>query len=158
MTTPEGAKGWVDQAGSAQVLAGGHGLNVTPDASPEGVRAKARREDDGTGGEPSNAPVAAAFVIVQRDVAMSLDAGRSTCPICEREWLVTPFDDCMVPACGCYGNDTSAANPARPCDTCGTRHAWSCSKIEGHERRAEHPHPRHIEIIPGVGTIEKKRL
>lgn len=41
-TTPEGAKGWVDQAGSAQVLAGGHGLDVAPDASPEGVRVEAR--------------------------------------------------------------------------------------------------------------------
>lgn len=59
-TTPEGAKGWADQAGSAQVLAGGHGLNVTPDASPDGVRAEARRrEQDGNGGEPSNAPTAA---------------------------------------------------------------------------------------------------
>lgn len=57
-TTPEGAKGWVDQAGSAQVLAGGHGLNVAPDASPEGVRAEARRQQDG-GGKPSSAPTAA---------------------------------------------------------------------------------------------------
>ena len=57
-TTPEGAKGWVDQAGSAQVLAGGHGLNVAPDASPDSIRAKARREQDG-GGKPSSTPTAA---------------------------------------------------------------------------------------------------
>lgn len=58
LTTPEGAKGWVDRDGSAQFPAGGHGLDVTPDASPEDVRAEARREEDGNGGEPSNAPTA----------------------------------------------------------------------------------------------------
>lgn len=87
---------------------------------------------------------------------MSLNAGRSTCPICKREWLVTPFDDCMVPACGCYGTDTSAANPHRPCDDCGTSHAWACSKIEGHERRvAATLQPRRIEIFLGGPTIER---
>lgn len=54
-TTPEGAKGWADQAGSAQVLAGGHGLDVAPDASPEGVRAETRQSEDRNEGEPSNA-------------------------------------------------------------------------------------------------------
>jgi hypothetical protein len=58
-TTPEGAKGWADRDGSAQFPAGGHGLNVAPDASPEGIRAEARRhEQEGSGGEPSNAPTA----------------------------------------------------------------------------------------------------
>lgn len=58
-TTPEGAKGWVDRTGSAQVPAGGHGLDVAPDAHPEGVRAETRCENDRVGGEPSNAPAAA---------------------------------------------------------------------------------------------------
>jgi hypothetical protein len=65
MTTPEGAKGWVDRTGSAQVPAGGHGLDVAPDAQPDGVRVDARCENDGVGGEPSNAPVAAAPTIVE---------------------------------------------------------------------------------------------
>lgn len=89
---------------------------------------------------------------------MALDAGASTCPICQREWTVTPWDDCLVPACGCYGDDTSAANPARPCEPCGMNHAWACVKLEGHEERAQTPNPRHIEIIPGVGTIDRGRL
>lgn len=54
------------------------------------------------------------------------DAGMSTCPLCLREWLVTPWSDCMLPACGCFGSDTSAANPSRPCEPCGITHAWTC--------------------------------
>lgn len=60
-TTPEGAKGRVDQAGSAQVLAGGHGLDVTPDASPGGSEQRPASEQDG-GGKPSTAPDAALAV------------------------------------------------------------------------------------------------
>lgn len=55
-TTPEGAKGWVDQAGSAQVLAGGHGLDVAPDASPEGIRAEARHERRTAGASRATSP------------------------------------------------------------------------------------------------------
>jgi hypothetical protein len=51
-----------------------------------------------------------------------MNAGESTCPICNRHWLVTPNDDCLLPACGCFGGDTSAANPARPCEACGLKH------------------------------------
>ena len=58
-----------------------------------------------------------------------MDAGTSTCPVCGRMWLVTPLDDCMLPACGCYGHDTSAANPARICEPCGLRHAFNCEKM-----------------------------
>ena len=89
---------------------------------------------------------------------MTANAGMSKCPICEREWLVTPFDDCMIPACGCYGDDVGATNPARPCDECGTRHAWSCPKIEGNEGRAATPHPRRVDILPGGATVERKSL
>ena len=56
---------------------------------------------------------------------MSLNAGQSTCPICHKTWLVTPYADCMLPACGCYGDDTSASNPNRPCEACGMAHAFS---------------------------------
>jgi hypothetical protein len=56
---------------------------------------------------------------------MSLNAGQSTCPICHKTWLVTPYADCMLPACGCYGDDTSANNPNRPCESCGIAHALS---------------------------------
>lgn len=59
-TTPEGAKGWADRGRlGTDSPAGGHGLNVAPDASPEGVRAETRRREDRAGGEPSNAPTAA---------------------------------------------------------------------------------------------------
>lgn len=55
-----------------------------------------------------------------------LDAGRSICPVCARSWTVTPLDDCLMPACGCYGHDASHRNPARPCHTCGLAHALGC--------------------------------
>lgn len=55
-------------------------------------------------------------------------AGMSTCPLCQRHWLVTPHEDCMLPACGCFGFDYSADNPSRPCTNCGIRHAWTCEK------------------------------
>lgn len=58
-----------------------------------------------------------------------VDAGHSTCPMCGRHWLVTPDDDCMIPACGCYGTDTGAQNPDRPCQACGLLHAWNCELI-----------------------------
>lgn len=57
---------------------------------------------------------------------MTETAGESTCPICGRHWTVTPLDDCMMPACGHYGFDTSAANPNRPCEDCGIIHAYTC--------------------------------
>jgi hypothetical protein len=56
----------------------------------------------------------------------ALTAGESTCQICGDTWTVTPARDCLVPACGCYGHDTSPANPARPCESCGIRHAVRC--------------------------------
>ena len=58
------------------------------------------------------------------------DAGYSTCPMCNRNWKVVMFDDCLLPACGCYGTDTSADNPNRPCESCGIRHALDCLKNE----------------------------
>jgi hypothetical protein len=55
-------------------------------------------------------------------------AGQSKCPICGKVWAVTPLDDCFLPACGCYGSDTSRENPARPCESCGLQHALTCAK------------------------------
>jgi hypothetical protein len=54
-----------------------------------------------------------------------MDAGESTCPMCRVTWLVTPQTDCLVPACGCFGTDTSASNPNRPCEPCGLAHAMA---------------------------------
>lgn len=51
------------------------------------------------------------------------NGGRSRCPVCGRRWWVTPSADCMLPACGCYGHDTSA-----PCHGCGLSHALSCKR------------------------------
>ena len=59
-----------------------------------------------------------------------VNAGMSKCPVCKREWLVTPLDDCMLPACGCYGHDTSENNPNRICHSCGMNHTKTCLKME----------------------------
>ena len=56
-------------------------------------------------------------------------AGYSTCPICGRYWLVTPEDDCLQPACGCYGYDTNEENKYRVCHKCGIKHAMNCNKM-----------------------------
>jgi len=58
-----------------------------------------------------------------------IDAGWSTCPICGKHWLVTVAEDCLLPACGCYGEDTSENNPDRPCESCGLQHALNCKKL-----------------------------
>jgi len=111
-TTPEGAKGWVDQAGSAQVLAGGHGLDVAPDASPEGVRAEARREQDG-GGKPSNAPNAAAPAAPDAPMTDDLcDHG------CGDDATVQHADGRML-CYPCYRTETGGDNERDPgCPTC----------------------------------------
>jgi hypothetical protein len=57
------------------------------------------------------------------------NAGESTCPMCMRVWLVTEADDCMMPACGCFGSDTSANNPHRPCHACGLAHVSNCERF-----------------------------
>ena len=59
---------------------------------------------------------------------MTPNKGMSTCPICRKTWLVTPREDCLLPACGCYGNDTEATNQSRPCENCGMAHAFSCRR------------------------------
>lgn len=58
--------------------------------------------------------------------AAGLHAGVSRCPLCGQVWLVTVYADCFMPACGCYGQDTSADNPNRPCEPCGMRHFSAC--------------------------------
>ncbi len=65
------------------------------------------------------------------------NAGMSTCPICHKSWLVTPFADCLMPACGCYGHDVSEKNHSRLCQNCGIQHVLHCDKAE--VRRAETP-------------------
>lgn len=57
--------------------------------------------------------------------------GETTCPICSRTFLVTPRDDCMMPACGCYGPTCSAMDREkkdRLCEACGVAHAMKCPK------------------------------
>lgn len=61
-------------------------------------------------------------------IPSELTAGVSTCPICQLTWTVTILRDCLLPACGCYGSDTSPGNPYRPCHDCGLDHALSCPK------------------------------
>ena len=55
--------------------------------------------------------------------------GESTCPICGKEWLVTPMEDCMLPSCGCFGSDTSRTNLGRPCEPCGILHFYTCERV-----------------------------
>lgn len=59
----------------------------------------------------------------------SRNVGPSTCPLCQMTWIVTPARDCMIPSCGCFGSDASAANPDRPCEPCGLAHALVCDKM-----------------------------
>lgn len=56
-------------------------------------------------------------------------AGWSTCPICGKTWVVTLTEDCLIPACGCYGNDTRVDNHGRPCEPCGLAHVDSCVRM-----------------------------
>jgi hypothetical protein len=49
------------------------------------------------------------------------------CPLCGRVWEITRWDDCLVPACGCHGDDPWSGRA--PCEACGLSHAWSCPKI-----------------------------
>jgi hypothetical protein len=56
------------------------------------------------------------------------NAGMSKCPICQREWLVIPSDDCLMPSCGCFGSDSSRENFNRPCQACGIAHWETCNK------------------------------
>jgi hypothetical protein len=51
------------------------------------------------------------------------------CPICGRVWTMTFYDDCLVPACGCYGDSTEAYRV--PCEPCGMAHALQCPLIPG---------------------------
>lgn len=98
-TTPEGAKGWESVQARHNDTAGGHGLDVAPDAQPEGVRAEIRRLDDRAGGEPSNAPTAASAVSTPYDA----------------EWLeyddaTRPVSDIEATKCGAgRGSDTTGA-------------------------------------------------
>lgn len=55
------------------------------------------------------------------------NAGWSTCPACQRTWVVTPWADCLLPACGCYGTETGHGN--RPCSPCGMEHARRCERM-----------------------------
>jgi hypothetical protein len=64
---------------------------------------------------------------VSEDVYLTY--GHSTCPVCAISWPVTAYADCVLPACGCFGQDGSAANPSRPCLTCGSKHARSCPRM-----------------------------
>lgn len=67
--------------------------------------------------------------LIAAGISPSADAGKSTCPVCQLEWLVTPYADCLMPACGCFGFDSSEANPNRPCEDCGLKHARTCEKM-----------------------------
>lgn len=61
--------------------------------------------------------------------AYKMNAGFSVCPVCSRHWLVTPADDCLLPACGCFGHDPSHGD--RPCEACGLAHALTCEYMPG---------------------------
>lgn len=66
---------------------------------------------------------------------------QNTCPICHRQFRVTPLDDIFVPACGCY-ND--APEGAFPCEDCGLAHYYA------HENK---PPPRKFVAITRDGEI-----
>lgn len=45
------------------------------------------------------------------------------CPLCSREFQVTPSDDVLIPACGCYD---AAPEGEYPCEDCGIAHVYAC--------------------------------
>ncbi len=62
------------------------------------------------------------------------------------------FDDCCLPACGCFGDELDRNTP---CEPCGISHAWNCPKIAGHEKRtAQTTEPKLIEMSP-LGEVHK---
>lgn len=65
------------------------------------------------------------------------NAGWSTCPVCDKRWLVTPQMDCLIPACGCFGHDTSEKNNLRPCEPCGMAHAHDCPFMPAARKEGE---------------------
>lgn len=64
--------------------------------------------------------------VAAKEYAETPNGGFSTCPGCGKRWLVTLMEDCFLPACGCYGDDVTSTNPARPCEPCGLRHVSNC--------------------------------
>jgi hypothetical protein len=64
-------------------------------------------------------------------LARLADFGESTCPICGR--TVKAWDGCFLPACGCFGDDSSPANPHRPCERCGMQHVKTCPNFAGND-------------------------
>lgn len=52
------------------------------------------------------------------------------CPICGREWIISMFDDFLLPACGCFGDNARDGIPNKPCQTCGLNHAYNCPKMK----------------------------
>ena len=79
----------------------------------------------------------------------NLNAGMSTCPVCERSWLVTPANDCLLPACGCFGSDTSEKNPRRPCEACGLKHSAAHFQAE----QAVATQAAHAEVGEKAGEL-----
>jgi hypothetical protein len=68
------------------------------------------------------------FIFQAMPAPRGAHAGRSRCPMCGLRWWVTPANDCLLPACGCYGNVTGPENPERPCHRCGLTHAVRCKQ------------------------------
>lgn len=47
----------------------------------------------------------------------------NTCPVCGRAFTVTPTDDVMLPACGCFDDPV---DHQWPCERCGLEHVYAC--------------------------------
>lgn len=78
---------------------------------------------------------------------------KNTCPICERTFEVTPWDDYFIPACGCYAH---LEEGGLLCETCGIAHAWNCDKIPGRaERTAKTTEPNIVEVGGPMGTVHR---
>jgi len=81
------------------------------------------------------------------------DGGYSTCPICKRYWRITMFDDCMLPACGCYGSDVSVKNPNRICESCGMKHVHSCPKMNEEKPMLKSQNSRFVLVFVSFFVI-----
>jgi hypothetical protein len=67
------------------------------------------------------------------------------CPICQRVWVPSMFDDYCLPACGCYGEE---ATRDTPCEPCGISHAWNCPNLPGRQELPTTREPQFIEVWP----------
>lgn len=88
----------------------------------------------------------------------SYDVNR--CPVCKRVHEVTPTDDVLLPACGCFGRDLESVDAA-PCEACGFAHIMRCDHFTAGTRRVVHAVMEGAPIVtldPATGVETRRTL